>query len=359
MKFSEILEINGNKLTKKYIESLSFEERETLVDPIFNEFRKTEFLYPDDIKEVNSDYQRLLDYNPDTSVDSIYGNSSMATSICKYFCHEYFSTTEKNKKTMIELFNDDKCLKLTIINRLGMDWLKDSYNKKGDLLPGVNEAFNLSFKMILQGLRSRRAISQISQFKPEIAKLITMKYSNPGDTVFDPSCGFGARLLGCMSSNRKYIGTDPLTTESLEKMANHFNFDKNNYKLIKSGSEHYCGEENSIDFSYSSIPYYSQEYYSKDESQAYNKGEDYFYNVYWRDTVKNVKHMLKPGKLFGVNITDKYPKIVSIAKEYFGEPVEVFKLRLVRSHLTKKKLHEAEGLEAEKYEPIYMFKNNK
>lgn len=359
MKFSEIIKIGDQAITKKYIESLSFEEREALIEPIFNIFRQTEFLYPDDIKEINSDYQRLVDYNPDTSVNSIYGNSSMATSICKYFCHEYFSTTEKNKKTMIEIFNDDKLLKKTIRNRLGMDWLKDSYNKKGVLVPGVNEAFNISFKMLIQGFRSQRLISQVSMFKPEIAKLITMKYSNPGDTVLDPSCGFGARLLGCMTSNRKYIGTDPLTTESLENMANYFKFDKDNYKLIKSGSEFYKGEENSVDFAYTSLPYYNQEVYDFDETQAYNKGEDYFYNTYWRNTVKNVKHMLKPGKLFGVNITDKYPKIVSIAKEYFGEPVEVFKLRLVRSHLTKKKLHEAEGLEAEKYEPIYIFKNTK
>lgn len=359
MKFSEIIKIGDQPITKKYIESLSFEEREALIEPIFNIFRQTEFLYPDDLKEINSDYQRLLDYNPDTSVDAIYGNSSMATSICKYFCHEYFSTTEKNKKTMIEIFNDDKLLKKTIRNRLGLDWLKDSYNKKGVLVPGVNEAFNISFKMLIQGFRSQRLISQVSMFKPEIAKLITMKYSNLGDTVLDPSCGFGARLLGCMSSGRKYIGTDPLTTESLENMANYFKFDKDNYKLIKSGSEYYCGEKDSVGFSYTSPPYYDQEVYFSDETQAYNKGEDYFYNTYWRNTVKNVKHMLKPGKLFGVNITDKYPKIVSIAKEYFGEPVEVFKLRLVRSHLTKKKLHEVEGLEAEKYEPIYMFKNTK
>jgi len=357
MNFSDIIEVNGTKITKKYIESLSYEEREKLIDPIFNEFRKTQFLYPDDEKEIKSDWEKLLKYNPDTSVDSVYGNTSMATSICKYFCHEFYHTTDGNNKTIPELFLDDAILKKLIKNRLGMDWLKDSYTKKGVFVPGVNEAFNISFKMLIQGMRSSRIISQISMFKPEVAKLITMKYSNPGDTVFDPSCGFGARLLGCMSSNRKYIGTDPLTTDSLEKMAKYFGFD--NYKLIKSGSEDYCGEENSVDFSYTSPPYFDQEKYSNNLTQAYNKGEDYFYNIYWKNTVKNVKYMLKPEKLFGVNITDKYPRIISIAKEYFGEPVEIFKLRLVRSHLTKKKLHETEGLKAEKYEPIYIFKNKK
>lgn len=357
MGFSDIIQINGIEISKKYIESLTFEQREELIEPIFNEFRKMSFQYPDDIEEVNSDWKKLVSYNPDTNVDEIYGNSSMATSICKYFCHEYFDTTEHNKKTMPEIFNDDTLLRKTIRNRLGMDWYLPSKNKKGEILPGVNEAFNLSFKMLLQGFRSQRLINQTSMFKPEIAKLITIKYSSPGDTIFDPSCGFGGRLLGCMSSGRKYIGTDPLTTKSLEKMAKHFGF--KDYRLIKSGSEDYCGEENSIDFSYTSPPYLDQEVYSKDVTQAYNKGKDYFYNVYWENTVKNVKHMLKPGKLFGVNITDKYPKIVEIAKKHFGEPERVFKLRLVRSHLTKKKLGEDAGKEAEKYEPIYMFRNIK
>lgn len=359
MNYSDIIKINGTEITKKYIESLSFEERENLIEPIFNEFRKTEYLYPDDIEEVNSDWDKLVKYNPDTTEAEIYGNSSMATSICKYFCHEYFLTTEKNKMTIPEIFANDVLLKKVIRNRLGMDWYHPTKNKKGEIVPGVNEAFNLSFKMFVQGCRSMRLISQISMFKPEISKYITMKYTQPGEVVFDPSCGFGARLLGCMSSGRKYIGTDPLTTESLEKMARHFNFDVNNYKLIKSGSEFYCGEENSVDFSYSSIPYFDQEVYSSDDAQAYNKGEDYFYNVYWENTVKNVKHMLKPGKLFGVNITTKFPKVVEIAKKHFGEPVEIFKLKLVRSHLTKKKLHESEGKEALKYEPIYLFRNKK
>ena len=359
MKFDEIIKVGTQEISKKYIESLSYEQREDLIIPIFNEFRKVEFMFPDNEKEINSDWNKLLKYNPDISVDSIYGNTSMATSICKYFCHEYYNTTDGKGKAIPELFNDDLILKRIIKNRLGMDWLKDSVNKKGILVPGVNEAFNLSFKMLIQGMRSMRLVSQVSMFKPEIAKLITMKYSKSGDTIFDPSCGFGARLLGALSSNRKYIGTDPLTTESLETMANYFKFDKSNYRLIKSGSEDYCGEENSIDFSYSSPPYYSQEVYSNDLTQAYNKGEDYFYNVYWENTVKNIKFMLKPEKLFGVNITDKYPKIVEIAKKHFGEPIDVFKLRLVRSHLTKKKLHEIEGKEAEKYEPIYIFKNIK
>ena len=91
-----------------------------------------------------------------------------------------------------------------------------------------------------------------------------------------------------------------------------------------------------------------------DKSQAYNQGEDYFYNIYWKQTLENVKFMLKPNKWFGLNILAKYTKMVEMAKEQFGEPVEIVQLRTVRSHLTKNINNSAE-----KFEPVYMFRNNK
>jgi hypothetical protein len=123
--------------------------------------------------------------------------------------------------------------------------------------------------------------------------------------------------------------------------------------LIKSGSENYVGEENSIDLYWSSPPYYNQEVYSDDDSQAYNNGEDYFYNVYWEKTLENIKFMLKPDKWFGLNIKN-YPRMLEMAKLKFGEPIEFVELRTQKSHLNKK----TSGIN-EKFEYIYMFKNIK
>ena len=119
-------------------------------------------------------------------------------------------------------------------------------------------------------------------------------------------------------------------------------------KLINIGSEEYNGEEDDIDFAASSPPYYNQEIYSDDIGQAYNKGEDYFYNIYWTKTLKNIKRMLKPGKWFGLNVIN-YSKMVDMAREEFGTEEEVVKLRTTRNHLTK-----MAGVT--KFEPIYMFK---
>ena len=352
MKFDKILEVGGHSLTKHYIQSLSKEDRHALIDPIFNLLRTTEFIYPDDETAIKKSWAKIKDHVPDLSTNSIYNNSSLATDICKYFCHSFYKATEPGKPTMVDNFYDDMKLKRIIENRLGLDWLDPDEAADGTIRPGVNEAFNLSFKMIVfQGQRSMRFVNGTSMFKPTIAKYMCMKYSQEGDVVGDYSAGFGGRLLGAMSCGRKYIATDPLTVPELEKMAAYYNFD--NYKLIHSGSEEYRGEENSVDLYYSSPPYYDQESYSENCSQAYNRGEDYFYNEYWRKTLQNVKHMLKSGKWFGLNVKN-FPKMLEMAQEEFGEVVETVALRTVKSHLTKTK-----DSDDVKNEYIYMFKNMK
>ena len=351
LKFDEIIKINNIPLTKKYIESLSKEERLNLIDPIFKLLRSNGFIYPDDLSSINKEWKKLLEYEPDLSTLEVFNNSSLATNICKYFCHKFYLATEYNKPTMVDNFNDDDKLKRIIKNRLGLDWLESDSNG-----PGVNEAFNLSFKMIVfQGQRSMRFVNATSIFKPSIAKYLYMKYSNEGDTVFDYSAGWGARMLGAASCNRNYIGVDPWTTDELTVMKDFLNL--KNINLINSGSEDVRLQENSIDFSFSSPPYYQTEVYTLNDRQAYTKGEDYFYNIYWKKTVNNIKYMLKPGKYFGLNILRKYDKMINIAKDVFGEPIEEVQLRTIKSHLGKNSNRGIDGIQ--KYEPIFIFKNNK
>ena len=346
LKFDEILEVGGNKLTKKYIESLSKDERLDLVDPIFNILRNNGFIFMDDENKIKKSYSKLVEYQPDLNSDSLFNNSSLGTDICKFFCHSFYRTTERGKSSIIDNFYDDSKLKRVIIYRLGLDWLDDDDRGKG-----VNEAFNLSFKMIVfQGQRSMRMVNATSIFKPAIAKYICMKYSQEGDLVGDYSAGFGGRMLGAISSGRRYQGIDPLTVPELFEMAKFFKF-SNLVKLVEQGSECFVGEENSLDLCWSSPPYFDQEYYSDNKYQAYNNGEDYFYNIYWKQTLQNCKFMLKPGKWFGLNVKN-YPKMLDMAKDEFGSIMDKVALKTIRSHLNK-------TAGTEKYEYIYMFINNK
>lgn len=342
-KFDETLVINGNALTKKYIESLSKDERENLIEPIFDVFRQIGFPRPDDIGKIKSEYNRLVSLKVDTSVDSVYNNSSVATYICKYFCYDKFcAATEVGKRSMLDIFNDDKRLKRVIRNRLGLEWL-DKW--------GTNESFNFTPRMLIQGFRSTREINMTSIFKPDIAKYLCEKYSNVGDTCYDPSAGWGGRMLGAASCGRKYIGVDPLTIPDLIKMRDYLGIEAT---LVDTVSEEFFGQENSVDFCFTSPPYGNQEYYSNDPRQAYSKGDDYFYNVYWMETLINIKFMLKPGKMFALNVTNQ-PKMVEMAKKMFCLDSEV-KLRTVRSHLSGKS---KDNGTVEKYEPVYIFRNIK
>lgn len=338
--YDKIAIIDGKPITAQYVKTLNFDERNALVEPLFEYFRKQGWLYPDDPSKIKKNWQKLCDFKPDLTANDLFNNSSLCTDICKYFCHNFYEATERNKATMKEVFADDDKLRFLIKNRLGFDWWDKEDN---------DETFNISFRMLIQGMRSSRLVPSISIFKPNIAKYLYMKYSQEGDTVFDYSAGWGGRMLGAASCNRKYIGVDPLTTDELEIIKSFL--DLKNVTLIKNGSEHIKLDENSIDFSFSSPPYFDQECYSADITQAYNKDESYFYDTYWANTLNNVKFMLKPGKWFGLNVKN-YPKMLDMAIEIFGKPVEEVNLRTIRSHLNK-----SSGIE--KGEPVYMFKNNK
>ena len=345
-KFDEIFELDGQKLTKKYIASLNKEERENLVEPIFQMIRRDlpEFPLPDDESKIDKEWKRLVDYNPDLTTLSVYNNSSVATYISKFYCKDFYkSIGAKDSKTMIDVFYDDAILKALITNRLGINWFEQEHGL---------ETFSLTPRMFLQGIRSMHLTSgTISCFKPSIAKYLTLKYSNPGDVLYDFSAGWGARLLGAASCGRSYIGIDPLTINDLTLMKDRLNL--TNVTLIDGCSEDYLGDTSSIDFAYSSPPYFNQERYSTNITQAYAKGQEYFYNVYWLNTLNNVRKMLKPGKWLGVNVIN-FPKMVSITEEIFGKPVEIVQLRTTRSHLNK-----MGNLPAVKFEPIYMYLNNK
>jgi hypothetical protein len=334
--YTKIVEVNGNFMTAKFIKQLSVEDRKKYIKPIFDYFRNNGWIYPSiSDKKLITSYKKLCEKNIDIESDEIFNNGSLATDICKHYCQSYYKSSGRNKKNMVELWEDDDVLLRLIENRLVINWQSKT-----------NETFNICHRMMIQGMRSMRLVQPITMFKPIVAKYVCEKYSNIGDTVGDYSCGFGGRLLGAMSCGRKYIGTDPLTVPELKKMSDFFKF--NDVTLIHSGSEFYCGDENSVDLYWSSPPYYDLEYYSSDSSQAYNNGEHYFYDIYWQKTLENVKYMLKPGKWFGLNV--KNDKMLEMAQNVFGKVVEKVKLKTVKSHFSK-------GNKT-KYEYIYMFIND-
>ena len=127
------------------------------------------------------------------------------------------------------------------------------------------------------------------------------------------NCGFGGRLLGCLSSkkNFRYVGTDPCTETMyhLHELGDYIEMvtgREDSFELHCCGSEDFCGPAESVDFAFSSPPYFDLEVYSDEETQCFNKFpelEDWL-EGYVRATIKNIFHMLKRGAVYAVNIAD-------------------------------------------------------
>lgn len=134
-----------------------------------------------------------------------------------------------------------------------------------------------------------------------------------GEIYVTGNCGFGGRMLGALSSknNYRYVGTDPCTEtmyhlhqlgEYIEQVTGR----EDSYELHCCGSEEFKGPKNSIDFAFSSPPYFNLEVYSDEPTQCFNKFPELeeWLEGYVRATIKNIKYMLKPGKFYAVNIAD-------------------------------------------------------
>lgn len=231
----------------------------------------------------------------------ITGNcgAGVGTALCNFMFPNLCNTpslhdlNKKNARTMYERFYNDKFLRKAI---------KFCYSyKEGSPTPMA----------VMSGLRL--VGSAPSNFRPMNAKAIYERFCPEGGIIYDPCCGFGGRLLGALSSkkNFRYVGTDPCTETmyNLHRLGDEIELvtgREDSYELHCCGSEVFKGKANSIDFVFTSPPYFNLEIYSTDETQCFNKFpelEDWL-EGYVRQTIRNIHHMLKRGKYCAINIAD-------------------------------------------------------
>ena len=152
-----------------------------------------------------------------------------------------------------------------------------------------------------------------TNFAPMRAKAIYEKFCPAGGVVYDYSCGFGGRMLGCLSSknNYPYIGCEPCTDtynnlNQLGGFIEEVTKRKNFFQI-----HHQCSEDlqlapQSVDFAFSCPPFYGLERYSTEETQSVNRFPEYqnWLEGYVRPTIRNCYNALKDTGLYGVDITD-------------------------------------------------------
>jgi len=199
------------------------------------------------------------------------------------------------------------------------------YSKGEKVFPAGFKAFRIGY------------IQPAVNFPPGTAKYIYERFTQPNEKqikIYDPSAGWGGRILGAMSvrDNRSvhYIGTDPNPdnffddgTSRYSNVADYYNektyrgnpfFSRTNtYEIFQLGSEEIQHNEDfqrhrgDIDLVFTSPPYFNREAYSEDENQSYKKyGSSY---ESWRDgflkpTLQTCCDMLKCGGYLIWNIAD-------------------------------------------------------
>lgn len=220
---------------------------------------------------------------------------------------------------------------------------------------------------------------KVANFSPNVARKIYERYMpKENANILDYSCGFGSRMLGCLSSkyNYRYFGIDPNTDlcKHLNAMGKFIQETKPCiYKIFCQGSEETVDIlENKIDLAFSSPPYFNLEIYNNEPTQSTAKFSDYerWLKYYVEPTIQNIYRYLKDDGLFILNIKNmtrggKEPLLddwIKIAEQ------NGFKLREIENmkHQTSKKAlakYKAEKGENYKYtgdsEPLVIFVKNK
>ena len=281
--------------------------------------------------------------------------------------------------------------------------ITDYDDEKFIYLVRVFELGQKIFPSAIQGFRLGLGQPAVN-FPPLTARYLYEKYTdhieqNEPLNIYDPSSGWGGRILGAMSSLKRihYIGTDPNTDNFIDELgitryeyvADFFNNkvletnsfweeEKNTYHVFQEGSEHigqhpdfqqYRGK---LDLVFTSPPYFDREQYSNDEEQSYKAYPKYndWKDNFLKPTLTNAYESLRNDRYLLWNIadikigTDKYHPleqdsidiVESLGGRYEGK-LKMLMTRMIGLDPSSGGIKNSVEIDGEyyKYEPIFIF----
>ena len=236
------------------------------------------------------------------------------------------------RKQVDQLDIPDKCK--TNIDYINTDSYQIRYFTHGQkLFPVGLKAFRVSFCQYAVNFPPLTAKYLYERYTQHIVE--TESSSKDSIIVYDPSAGWGGRLLGAMGVRDDrtihYIGTDPNTDHLVEQgartkyddLGEFYNTRTNrgkslfphthNFQIFREGSE--CIRDNPefrrfrsrVDIVFTSPPYFAKEAYSEDVTQSYKKfGDSYqqWVEGFLRPTLETCVEWLKPNRYLLWNIAD-------------------------------------------------------
>ena len=309
-----------------------------LVQQVHDDWKKRGFpYYPTDENWRNHIYKQLVSFKRDTLVDrriKVIGQSAHGLNLAWSFMEHAWGIKCGKMRTPIEIWNDEEHLKKGLSKILSGTF----FQKK--------PAHKITESDMRSMLRRYSGTQMVSNFRPTAAAAmydIFVDKDSPlegteAGTVWDPSMGYGGRLLGAIAAGVNYIGTDPCvpTYEGLKQIRDTYGHSHKSYSLLRQGSETYTPPEESLDFVFTSPPYFGWEAYGDEPEQSSIKFKtaDVWKEKFLKQTIANAYRGLKTGKYLALNVanTKQYKTFeedtVALAKEVGFEHADTWWLAL-------------------------------
>lgn len=256
----------------------------------------------------------------------------------------------------VDAFADPIALRRVVAYRLG---LNNSAQRSYRLPDGTSIAGTETMNFTLADIRTGFIVQRhgVSFFKPEAAYQIYRRWlSVPTPTVWDPSCGFGARLLAFAAAfpGGRYYGNEPATKirADVQTLADALRPEVHSF-IDDTGSEHTTLPQDSLDLVFTSPPYFDREKYYDEPGQCWR---DYPTQRAWiaryvKPTLATALHALKPGAYAVFNVDAERSSVLrDAAKDVGFHFAAEHRLMLRADHFSRKK-----GSDNDRSEPILVF----
>ena len=341
---------------------------ENLINEVHDYWKEKGFpKYPTDRKWRDNVFQQLVSFKRELIVDrqrKIIGQSPHGLSLAWSYMEHAWGIKCGKMKTPIEIWEDEKHLKKGIEKILtGTFFQQKNYH-------------NITESDMRSMLRRYSGTQMVSNFRPTAAAAlydIFVEKDSPlegteSGLVWDPSMGYGGRLLGAISAGVKYIGTDPciLTYEGLLKIKEQYGHSDKMYKLLRQGSETYVPKPDTLDFVFTSPPYFGWEQYGDEEEQSFiaYPEEELWKDKFLKKTFQNAYIGLKSGKYMAINVanTKQYKTFeedtVQLALDVGFDKADTWWLSLStqKKDVHEKRIETKNFPSGRKYEPTFIFK---
>ena len=334
--------------------SMSIQITDEIIHQVWYEWKTKDFPhYPTNYQWRKKEFAKLLRFDRSTLFKpntKAVGSSAHGLSLAWSYMPHHWGIKCGTMKTPMEIWNDEKHFKIGIKKLLtGTFWEQKEHH-------------NITASDMRSLLRRYSGTQAVSNFRPTAAALLYDKFiekasplfGTQAGTTWDMSCGYGGRLLGSITADVNYIGTDPCTEtyEGLKQIKEDWGSINRTIELHQMGSEEFRPDRNSVDLCFTSPPYFDWEKYSEEDTQSYKKFptvEDWIEN-FLRKTMENCHYGLKPGGILAMNVAD-----TKRIKNFEDETLRLGK-EINFNHIDTWQLQLSSQTGTPKHEPIFIFK---